>query len=194
MPMYIFTFIKSLIALFVITDSVGNLPFFIGLTEELSKEERRKAFSTALLTGLSLLLIFVFGGTLLLDFFNLTINDLKIAGGGLLFVIAVEILLRGKVYVEHKEEVGIVPLGCPLLVGPGAITTALVLLKIYNFWIVLAAIFTCFFLIWLVLHFAELIYSFLGRNGSLIIQKIAAIIISAIAVQFIREGILAILR
>lgn len=87
---------------------------------------------------------------------------------------------------------GVVPMGSPLLVGPGAITTALVLLKLYGYWVVLSAILACFVLIGLVLYFADGIYRILGKNGSLILTKIAAILIAAIAVQFIRQGIMAV--
>ncbi len=189
MPIFFDQFFKTLIALFIITDSIGNLPFFIGLTEDLSVSERRKTFAAAILTGVVLLAVFVFAGALIFDLFSLTIDDVKIAGGILLLMVGIEIMLKGKVLVEHKEDIGVVPLGCPLLVGPGAITTTLVLLKAYDFWAVLAGVVACFILIWLVLHFAENIYNFLGRNGSLIITKIAAILVSAIAVQFIRQGI-----
>jgi multiple antibiotic resistance protein len=124
--------------------------------------------------------------------FDLTIEDLKIAGGILLLFIAVEVMLRGRVTFEHKEDVGVVPLGCPLLVGPGAITTLLVVLKLYDLYAVLLGVFICFVFIWLALYFAENIYRFLGRNGALIITKIASILIAAIAVRFIRQGMMAI--
>lgn len=192
MEIFLFPFLKSLIALFIITDSPGNLPFFIGLTEGLPVPEKRKIFATAVLTGFILLCVFLFAGTALLDLFNVTLNDFKIAGGILLLMIAIEIMLRGRINVEHKEDLGVVPLGCPLLVGPGAITTALVLLQLYGLYIVGGAILACFALIWLVLHFADPIYRILGKNGSLILTKVAAILIAAIAVQFIRQGILAI--
>jgi multiple antibiotic resistance protein len=190
MDAFIFPFIKSLIALFIITDSPGNLPFFIGLTEDLTLSERRKAFATAILTGLLMLLLFLFAGMALLDLFNVTLDDFKIAGGILLLWIAIEIMLRGRINIEHKEDMGVVPLGCPLLVGPGAITTSLVLLKMYGYGVVISAILACFALIWLVLHYADQIHRILGKNGSLILTKIAAILIAAIAVQFVRQGIM----
>jgi multiple antibiotic resistance protein len=154
--------------------------------------EKKKVFSTAVLTGFFLLLVFLFAGTAILDLFNLTIDDLRIAGGILLLFFSIEILLRGKINVEHKEEIGAVPLGCPLLVGPGAITTAMVLLKIYGYAAVLSAIFVCFIIIWLILRYADFLHKVLGKNGSIILSKISAILISAIAVQFIKQGILAI--
>jgi len=189
MPDFILAVIRSALALFIITDSPGNLPFFIGLTENETKEDRRRIFALAILTGFFMLIFFIFAGTLILDLFNVTLNDFKIAGGILLLYIAIELMLKGKIVTEHKEDIGVVPLGIPLLVGPGAITTSLVLLKLYGYQVVLTAILVCFFLIFLVLYFAENIYGFLGKNGALIITKIAAILIAAIAVQFIRQGI-----
>jgi len=186
---YFYQFLRVLIAMFIITDSVGNLPFFIGLTEGESPEERKKVFNAAILTGIVLLAVFVFAGSLIFELFSLTMNDMKIAGGILLLLIAIEIMIRGKIDVGRKEEIGVVPLGCPLLVGPGAITSALVMIHVYNFWAVVLGIIANFLLVWLVLHFAESIYKILGRNGALIITKIAAIIIAAISIQFIRQGI-----
>jgi len=185
-------FLKVFIAMFIITDSIGNLPFFIGLTDDLSPQERRQIFSTAIITGAALLTLFVFAGSLIFNLFALTLDDMRMAGGILLLLIAIEIMIKGKIQVEHKEDIGVVPLGCPLMVGPGAITSALVMIHLYNFWAVILGIVACFLVIWLVLHFAESIYNFIGRNGALIITKIAAIIIAAIAVQFIRQGIQAV--
>jgi multiple antibiotic resistance protein len=184
--------VKVLIAMFIITDSVGNLPFFMGLTEGMPSPERRKVFFSATLTGLLLLAFFALAGSLVLNLFDLTMDDLKIAGGILLLFISIEVMLRGRITFEHKEEVGIVPLGCPLLVGPGAITTLLVMLRIYDFYAVLSGVLICFLLIWLVLFFSESIFRHIGRNGALIITKISGILIAAIAVRFIRQALQAI--
>jgi multiple antibiotic resistance protein len=189
MPIFLIQLFRSVVALFIITDMPGNLPFFIGLTEGETQQERRKTFTLSILTGLFMLLFFVFAGMLILDFFNVTFDDFRIAGGILLLFVAIELMLRGKVHVEHKEDIGVVPLGSPLLVGPGAITTSLVLLRLYGYQVVISAILICFFLIWIMLFYAEAIYKILGKNGSLIITKIAGIIIAAIAVQFIRQGL-----
>ncbi len=184
--------IKSAVALFIITDSIGNLPFYISLTEGTSKEEHSRVTLTAVATGLFLLAVFVFAGNLFLSLFSLTIDDLKIAGGILLFVIAIKILMDGKIIAEHKEDIGVVPLGSPLLVGPGAITTVLVMTKIYDFYAVCLGTLICFFCIWLVFRFGEMIFKIIGRNGSLIITKISSILIAAIAVRFVRTAVQAI--
>jgi multiple antibiotic resistance protein len=189
MDAFFWPFLKSCVALFIITDSIGNLPFFLGLTEGETQAEQRKVFTTALLTGLAILLGFIFLGNALLGLFSVTLDDFRIAGGVLLFWIAIEIMLRGRINIEHKEDMGVVPLGSPLLVGPGAITTSLVLLQLYGYWVVISAIIACFAVIWLVLYFADAIHAVLGKNGSLILTKVASILIAAIAVQFIRQGI-----
>lgn len=179
---------KVATALFIITDSLGNLPFYIGLTEGMSPEERRKITLTAIFTGLFMLAFFVFAGNLVLSLFDLTLDDLRVAGGVLLLVISIEVLMRGQVVAERREDVGVVPLGSPLLVGPGAITTVLVMTKLYQLPAVIVGVLICFALIWLVFHFAETIFRFIGRNGALIVTKIAAILVAAIAVHFIRIG------
>jgi multiple antibiotic resistance protein len=189
MEVFFWPFIKSFVALFIITDSIGNLPFFLGLTEGETQSEQRKVFSTALITGFAILIGFIFLGNALLGLFNVTFDDFRIAGGILLFWIAIEIMLRGRINIEHKEDMGVVPLGSPLLVGPGAITTSLVLLQLYGYVVVISAIVACFAVIWLVLYFADAIHAVLGKNGSLILTKIASILIAAIAVQFVRQGI-----
>jgi len=184
---------KVFTAFFIITDSLGNLPFFIGLTEGTSSKERHQIALTSILTGLCMLAFFALAGNLVLDLFNLTIDDIKIAGGILLLVISIEILMRGKVLAEHPDEIGVVPLGSPLLVGPGAITTVLVMTRIYQLPAIIVGVSLCFFLIWAIFYFSDTIFKYLGRNGTLIITKISAIIISAIAVRFIRDGIQTIL-
>jgi len=181
--------LKVATALYIITDAPGNLPFFIGLTDGSSAKERSQTIITAIITGLILLAFFVFFGTLVLDLFNVTFSDLKIGGGILLIVISVEVLMNGKISSEKREDVGVVPLGCPLLVGPGAITTTLVLSHLYSFPALVTGVLICFFLIWLTLHFSEPIHRVVGHNGSLIITKIAAILVAAIAVHFARVGI-----
>jgi len=171
---------------------VGNLPFLMGMTEGMEKKERRGIFFSALLTGLFLLALFGFAGFLIFDIFDLTINDLRIAGGILLFMISIEIMFRGRFSYEHKEDIGVVPLGCPLLVGPGAITTVLMFGRVFDPLAVVLGVLLCFVAIWLVLFFADKLYRILGHNGSLIITKIFAILMASIAVRFVRQGIQAI--
>lgn len=181
-------FIKAFLALFIITDSLGNLPVFLALTEKQSEVKRRNTLRVAVLTGFVLLLVVSLVGTGVLAIFNISLSDFKLAGGVLLFVIAIMILIGNKWAEEAEEDVGAVPLGCPLLVGPGAITTAIVLIGEYGLYVTLYAIMANFIVAWVIFLFAERIHKILGETGSKIITKIMAILIAAIAVKFMHQA------
>jgi len=186
----IFKLSQSIIALFVIIDPLGNLPIFMGLTDGMDAKQRRDTFMEALYVGFLLLMLFVLAGTGILSMFMINLNDFKIAGGILLLVISIYMLRGHFVQINKGDDVGAVPLGCPLLVGPGAITTAIVLMGMYGMWITITAVAINFLISGLILYFGNRIYQMLGRTGSQIIAKVMAIILAAIAVKFIREGIM----
>ena len=143
------------------------------------------------MTGFALLLAFTFGGTWFLLFFRITVDDLRIAGGLLLIVIALSIVLSGRVTAEPtvSSGTGIVPLASPLLVGPGAITAAVVLVGTVGMLIAALSVVLAFAVTWITLRFTTLIYRILGESGSDIIARILGIILAAIAVVYVREGI-----
>jgi multiple antibiotic resistance protein len=187
--------LQAVIALFIIIDPLGNLPLFLGLTEGMGHKERLDTFVEAIYVGFLLLLLFTLGGTWILSVFMIDLNDFKIAGGILLLVMALIILIRGHLdVVTPGEDVGAVPLGCPLLVGPGAITTSMVLIGMYGMPITLIAVVINFVISGAIFYFAENIYCAIGKTGSTIVAKVMAIILAAIAVKFIREGILNIFK
>jgi multiple antibiotic resistance protein len=179
------------IQIFAITDPIGNLPIFYGITKKLTHKERQKTFMTAVFFAFSLLILFAFLGNGILELFRITMADFKVAGGILILIISILILVRGS-WVEdseHPETVGAVPIGCPLLVGPGAITTAMVSMGINGIKITLLAIAVNFIVSFITLFFGEKIFKFLGETGSEIIGKVMAILLAAIAVSFIHSGI-----
>ncbi|MFH1710560.1 MAG: MarC family protein [bacterium] len=185
-----FELLQAIVALFIIIDPLGNLPIFMGLTEGLSIKERKDAYIEALYVGFMLLLLFTLAGTGILTLFRISLDDFKIAGGLLLLVISLFMLIRGHfVDITNKDDIGAVPLGCPLLVGPGAITTAMVLLGIYGMKLTLMAVIINFLISGVIFYWSDVIYEKIGRAGSMIIARVMAIILAAIAVKFIREGI-----
>lgn len=186
--------LQAIIALFIIIDPLGNLPIFMGLTEGMSTKKRRDTFNEAVLVAFFLLLLFTFSGAGILNLFMISLDDFKVAGGILLLAISI-FMLRGRfIELNNNEDIGAVPLGCPLLVGPGAITTAMVLIGMYGMKVTLIAVAINFMVSGLVLYWSDIIYEKLGRTGSQIIAKVMAIILAAIAVKFIREGIVGLLR
>jgi multiple antibiotic resistance protein len=182
----------AVVQLFVITDPIGNLPILYALTRKETAEQRSKDFLLAVLVAFSLLLLFALLGTGILSMFHITMPDFKIAGGLLLLSIAMLILVRGS-WIESDGQpmraMGAVPLGCPILVGPGAITTAMVLLGIYGLKVTLLAIFINFAISYVVLHNGERIFKLLGEAGSEIIARVMAIILAGMAIHYIRIGI-----
>lgn len=182
---------KAILALFIIVDPFGNIPIFIGLTEKMTQPQRRRVFRSATLTGLILLLVFALTGHQILAFFNISIYSFMIAGGLLLLIIAIKLLLEGewREPAGTLEDLGAVPIAVPLLVGPGAITTTMLNLQDFGIPITLISVIIVFVIVWLVLRLIEPAYRVLGKSGALIIARIMALLIAAIAIQYIITGI-----
>jgi multiple antibiotic resistance protein len=185
------TILRVIVALFVVVDPIGTIPLFMGLTHDMNTANRKKVSRVAVITASILLLIFALTGQLLLALFGISINSFKIAGGALLLILAVKILISGTwdEKILSPEETGAVPFAFPLLAGPGAITTTIVLLQISGLIAVLLGVVTVMLLTYVVLHFVDTIHGFLGRIGSAVVARLMAIFIAAIAFQFVIEGI-----
>jgi multiple antibiotic resistance protein len=182
---------RATLALFIIVDPFGNIPVFIGLTEKMDAQQRRRVFRSATLTGFVLLVIFALTGQGLLAFFGISLYSFQIAGGILLLIIAVKLLIEGEWWnpVGSQASLSAVPLAVPLLVGPGAITATILNLQGFGIAVTLIAVIFVFLIVWLVLRLVEPVYRFLGKSGSQIIARIMALFIAAIAVQYIITGI-----
>ncbi|KAF5426802.1 multiple antibiotic resistance protein [Candidatus Methanophagaceae archaeon] len=172
-------------------DPPGIIPIFIALTKDVSKEEREKELNHAVAVASILLLLFAFLGKFVLDVLGITLNSFMIAGGILLLLIAFD-LLRGehKYGVRGGSSVGAVPLGIPLLAGPGAITAVMVIIQSYGVGFVLFAIFSAIIATKLVLGQSQRIFRIIGKVGSEVLSRVMGIIVAAIAIQFIVDGIL----
>ena len=182
---------KAVIVLFIIVDPFGNIPIFMGLTEKMIEDQKRKVFNTASLVAFILLLVFAFTGQEIFTIFGVSIYSFEVAGGILLLIISVRILISGSLheYGESPESVGAVPIAMPLLVGPGAITTTIFSLQEYGLALTTIAVLIVFLLTWIILRFISPIYRLLGKTGSLVIARVMALLIAAIAVQYILSGV-----
>ncbi|MGA2385890.1 MAG: MarC family protein [Candidatus Bathyarchaeia archaeon] len=194
---FISDLVKAVIALFIIVDPFGNIPIFIGLTENIPEAQIKKVYNTAVIVGMALLLVFAFAGTAILDIFGLTIPSFEVAGGILLLIIAVRIVVSGiHETVESPESIGAVPIAIPLLVGPGAITTTIITLQSYStegaaiaVTITVLAVVIVLSLTWVILRFINGIHKVLGKTGAVVIARVMALLIAAIAVQYILTGV-----
>ncbi|MEM3676874.1 MAG: MarC family protein [Candidatus Bathyarchaeia archaeon] len=182
--------LKAFVALIVIVDPLGNIPIFSSLTAGMDGKVRRRTFNTATVVGFALLLIFALLGDQLLKLFGISMESFMVAGGLLLAIISIKILIQGG-WEERQvspEDVGAVPIAFPLLVGPGAITTTMLILKSSGLAVAVSAVSLVFATVWLILRFIDPIYNLLGKTGSAVVARVMAVFIAAIAVQFIFEG------
>lgn len=183
--------VKAIIVLFIIVDPFGNVPIFMGLTEKMTEAQKRKVFNTATLVGIILLLVFAFTGQEIFLIFGISIYSFEVAGGVLLLIIAIRILISGSMHetVDSPESIGAVPIAMPLLVGPGAITTTILNLQAYGTLVTIISVLVVLFITWIILRYLSGVYNFLGKTGAVVIARVMALLIAAMAIQYILGGI-----
>ncbi len=184
-------FLLAFIPLFVAVDAIGVLPIFVSLTEGLKKEKRLKVITQSVITAICLAIGFIFLGNGVFRVLNITIGDFMIAGGILLFCIAIiDIINPVKKRRIPSNELGSVPLGTPLIVGPAVLTTSLIIMQEYGLVSTLAAVLVNVFLAGIVFLFSDMIIRLIGVAGSRALSKIASLLLAAIAVMMVRKGIM----
>ena len=182
---------KAVLVLFIIVDPLGNIPIFMSLTEKMTKNERRKVFNTATLVGCILLLAFALAGQEIFTIFGISIFSFEVAGGILLLIIAIKILISGSLESTNGStaSIGAVPIAMPLLVGPGAITTTIFNLQYYGVIVTAISVFVVLILTWIILRYVDSLYGFLGKTGAMVIARVMALLIAAIAIQYVLFGV-----
>ncbi len=183
--------LKAFIILFVVMDPAGNVPIFIAVTRSMSMEERKKELNNAVVVATLLLLVFAFLGRFVLNALNISLESFKVAGGILLLLVSFELLSERKFVTKGASSgIGAVPIGTPLLAGPGAITTVMVIMQSRGTIVALFAIFTAIIATMLILRQSEWLYSIMGKEGSEVLSRVMGILVAAIAIEFIKQGIL----
>lgn len=197
MSLYVdwYLFLTTAVILFVIVDPPGLLPVFLGLTNSLSKADRRSAATRSSVVAFGVIAVFALFGQQILAYLSVSVPALQVSGGLLLLIIALELLTgRGDDPVRHKGvNVAIVPLGTPLMAGPGAIVATMIAVGKAPFpaghLTVGLALVTVMLLVWLFLWNAELIRRLLGESGTILASRIAGLLLAAIAVQMVADGV-----
>ncbi len=191
-------FIHALVGVFVIVNPFGNVPLFISLTQKLTPVERKNAIVKSVVIATAILLVFALIGKVLFDMLNVTLDSLRIAGGLLLLAIAFDMLMgrspASKIDAEEeRESIAVTPMATPLLAGPGAMTTVMVLmneadtpvLKGYIMVAILLAMATSFVL----LINSEWVYNVIRKDGARVLTKIMGIVLATIAVEMAVNGL-----
>ena len=190
---YLQPYILAFIPIFVAVDAIGNIPLFIAMVEGVGQKQRRKIIIDSVTTATAVAVAFMFAGKWVFGLLNITIPDFQIAGGALLFVIAVRLLLpgsqKGLLPGNHDKEAGIFPLGTPLITGPATLATTLMILDSYGSAPTFVSLIANMLIVWLTLAKADVFMKIFGAGGTRAFSKIMYIVLAAIAVMMMRRGI-----
>jgi multiple antibiotic resistance protein len=204
-------FIQALVGVFVIVNPFGNVPLFISLTAKMNSIERRAAIIKSMVIATAILLVFALIGQTLFGLLHVTLSSLRIAGGLLLLAIAFDMLMGRSPASrydpdEEREAVAVTPMATPLLAGPGAMSTVMILmneahvtavqdglgsiqeteLKVGIILAILIAMAAAF----VVMINSERVYKFIRKDGSRVLTKIMGIVLATIAIEMAVNGLI----
>lgn len=195
--------VYSFIALFIIVDPIVNVPIFVSILENFEAKNRKSMVQKAVVIAAVVLVVFTLLGNYIFQFLGIEMYSFRIAGGILLFIISLEMLFGRRTKTESsveeedearaREDVTITPMAVPLLTGPGAITTGIVLFNsaktLTNEIILITDILLVFLISYVILARSDYLFKILGRTGTRVVVRIMGLLLSAIAVQFVMTGI-----
>ena len=199
---YLLYFVYAFASIFVIVNPIEATLIFVTLTSGLSSQEKSRICTRTTVVAFATAILFSVAGDVVLRIFGITVDSLRVAGGILLFLVAID-MLRGvrqqKKVTEaelrdanQREDVSVFPLAIPLLTGPGAITTVVVLMgaagTLTEKALVLLALILTFAATFFILKFSEYIDRALGITGIMVTTRIMGLILGAVAVNFVAMG------
>ncbi|HLN77416.1 MAG TPA: MarC family protein [Nocardioidaceae bacterium] len=183
------------VTLFVIMDPVGTIPVFLALTSGRSVASMRRAAWQAVAVSFAVIVAFAFFGQQILAYLHISMPALQLAGGLLLLLVALE-LLTGKereATAAANTNVALVPLGTPMMAGPGAIVATMVfsdeVTGFATFAAVALGVVAVHLALWLSMRFSLPILKLIRESGVLLVSRIAGLLLSAIAVQLVADAV-----
>ena len=200
--------LNAFATLFVTIDPIGLAPLFIGLTSDMTPSQRRSVALRACLIALLLMVIFLFAGQIILDTMGITIHAFRVAGGLLLFYMAFEMVYGKRQDRKLKESetaitadqianISVFPLALPLIAGPGAISATILLASqiVTIEWrlILLVIIAFVILLVWLAFIASQVLDRLLGFTGRMILTRLLGVLLAALSVQFVVDGVKALI-
>ena len=199
-----FQLVSAFVTLFVVVDPVGVAVVAGGLTHGLSRDSRRSIAMRGTLIAGVLLILFAFGGEWLLRALGIGVPALRVAGGALLFLLAIDMVfarpsgIRNPTAPEqeeasHRNDIAVFPLAFPLLAGPGALTSVVLLMARAgtpaDSALVIGALMAVLALAFLALRFTDRVTRLLGVTGANVVGRISGVILAALAAQFVLDGL-----
>jgi multiple antibiotic resistance protein len=202
-------FVSVFTAIFSIVNPVSGVMAFVSVTSHMKKEDKIYVAKRSAIIGCIIALIFALSGNYILEFFGITVDSLRVAGGILLFLVAIDMLFarttRESITTEelsdavHRENISIFPMAMPMLTGPGAITTIILYVSkgsdeyaidpnTVNL-LVIAAILLTFVITFLIFRYSDHFSRVVGMTGMMVMTRLMGLFLGAIAVGFISDGI-----
>jgi len=201
--MLISQIVTIFLAVFIVVDPFGIVPVFISLTHGLTPARRHQTILKALLVAFVVLCLFIFTGSAILRFLGIQPGSFFIAGGILMFIISIDLLLgrpgrtktSGREAGEEREDVSIFPLAIPMLAGTGAITTVLLYvsedtLQPFIPFVLAGSVALALAMAGITMLLSSFFLRVLGRTGVSVIERIMGIVLTALSVQFVYDGLL----
>lgn len=185
--------IKTFVAVFVLADAVGNAPIFLVLTKGMEPEQKDSVVNRASIVATAVLLAFAFGGKWILSYLEISMGSLRVAGGLLLLLIALQ-MLQGEMdtpIADGQGDVAITPLAFPLLAGPGTLTTVMLLMSDSPdaHLSVAVGIVSAMVVTWLIVRLSSRVDHLIGPEGAVIITKLLGFLLAALAIEIGSAGI-----
>jgi multiple antibiotic resistance protein len=181
----------TFIPLFVAVDVVAVVLVYLGIGVRLPEPARRRLILESTITAAAVGLGFLFAGDAILLFLGVTVGDFQIAGGLLLLVLSIHDLLHPDMPLRQPgTRPGVVPLGIPKIAGPAVLTTLITLARTHGYALTVTAYVLNLVIVWAALRWASLVGRLLGEAGGRAITKVLSLVLAAIAVTFIRRGVM----
>lgn len=185
--------VKTFVAVFVLADALGNAPLFLVLTKGMEPEQRNSVVDRASVVATAVMLAFAFTGKSLLNYLDISMGSLRVAGGLLLLIIALR-MLEGELdtpVVEQERDVAITPLALPLLAGPGTLTTVMLLMSESPtaHLSVVVGIVAAMIVTWFIVRQSARVDHWIGVEGAVIITQLLGFLLAALAVEIGSTGI-----
>ncbi len=185
------TFLAAFMPLFFAIDAIGILPAFLSVTGDASLIQRRRVVNQAVFTAFGISIFFVFFGQIIFKQLGISVNDFKVAGGLLLLILAVHDLLfdQGERRKGGGDTIGIVPIGTPLIIGPGALTTLLLIVDTAGYTWTMTSLILNIAIVWVLFYNSDKAIKIITKPGAIAVGKVFSLFLAAIGVMLIRSGI-----
>lgn len=185
----------TFIPIFVAMDALGILPIFVGMTRRQSQQERKRIVRLSMVTAFLLTALFTVLGKAIFRFMGITVFDFMVAGGVILFILAIlDVMGARHAHDDEAGVMGIVPLGTPMVAGPALITTCVLVANEYGIWVTLISLSLNIVVAGILFSFSHILTKVLGEAGSAALSKITSLLLASIAVMMIRRGVMSMIN